>query len=47
MSAAVSQPAQVRWCDVEGAHISLFSWVELIGMPPQLLRPLADEPGKS
>ncbi len=85
MSAAVPRPAQLRWCDVEGAHISLFCWVEqiaenpesgalfsrlhqhgevlgrgldqlyirfqgesqLIGMPPQLLRLLPDEPGRS
>jgi hypothetical protein len=30
MSAAVSQPAQDRWCDIEGTHISLFCWVEQV-----------------
>jgi hypothetical protein len=30
MPDAASGPAQDRWCDVEGRHVSLFCWVEQV-----------------
>lgn len=28
-------PVQDRWCDVDGAHISLFCWVEQVAEHPE------------
>ncbi|MGH3695626.1 MAG: hypothetical protein ACRDRX_16835 [Pseudonocardiaceae bacterium] len=35
MSAAAPRPAQDPWRDVEGAHLSLFCWVEQVRESPQ------------
>lgn len=36
MTTEALQPAQDRWCDVGGAHISLFCWVEQVEEDPDL-----------
>lgn len=28
-------PVQDRWCDVDGAHISLFCWIEQVAEHPE------------
>ncbi|MDQ2883100.1 MAG: hypothetical protein M3Y48_18465 [Actinomycetota bacterium] len=33
--ATETRPAQDRWCDVEGDHISLFCWVEQVAEDPE------------
>ncbi len=35
MPAPVPQPAEDRWCDVEGSRIALFSWVEQVAEHPE------------
>lgn len=35
MSAAAPRPAQDPWRDVDGAHLSLFCWVEQVTESPQ------------
>jgi hypothetical protein len=35
MPAEAPTPAQDRWCDSEGTHISLFCWVEQVRESPQ------------
>jgi hypothetical protein len=35
MSVEAPRAAHGRWCDVEGAHISLFSWVEQVVEKPE------------
>ncbi|MDQ2792141.1 MAG: hypothetical protein M3Y73_21470 [Actinomycetota bacterium] len=35
MSAEAPQPAHGQWSDVEGAHISLFCWVEQVADNPE------------
>jgi hypothetical protein len=30
------QPSQHQWCDVDGAHIALFCWVEQVAEHPEL-----------
>ncbi len=37
--ATETQPAQDRWCDVEGDRISLFCWVEVAEDPEPGLLP--------
>jgi hypothetical protein len=51
MSALAPRPAHYRWCDVDGAHIALFSWVEQVmesaesaALLSRLLRLLPDAP---
>ena len=34
MTAEPPQPAQGRWSDIEGSHISVFCWVEQIAESP-------------
>jgi hypothetical protein len=34
MDAEPPQPAQDRWSDIEGSHISLFCWVEQVTESP-------------
>jgi hypothetical protein len=35
MTASSSRPVQDRWCDIEGRHVSLFSWVEQVAESPE------------
>lgn len=35
MPADAPQPAQKQWCDTEGNHVALFSWVEQVAEHPE------------
>ena len=35
MTAESSRPVQDRWCDIDGAHLSLFCWVEQVAESPE------------
>ncbi len=35
MPARSPHPANDRWCDVEGSHVSLFCWVEQVTESPE------------
>jgi hypothetical protein len=35
MPAEAAQPAQKQWCDAEGNHVALFSWVEQVAEHPE------------
>ena len=35
MTAESSRPVQDRWCDIDGAHLSLFCWVEQVAASPE------------
>jgi hypothetical protein len=35
MPADAAEPAQKQWCDAEGNHVALFSWVEQVAAHPE------------
>ena len=35
MSMDAPHPSEHRWCDVDGAHIALFCWVEQVAEHPE------------
>ncbi|MGH3824881.1 MAG: hypothetical protein ACRDRA_18905 [Pseudonocardiaceae bacterium] len=35
MATEISQPAQDRWCDIDGNHVGLLSWIEQVAEHPE------------
>jgi hypothetical protein len=35
MPVEATPPAQGRWCDIDGTHVELFSWVEQVAEDPE------------
>jgi hypothetical protein len=35
MPTEIPQPARDRWCDIDGNHVAIFSWVEQVAEHPE------------